>query len=199
MTTAILPTAYLGNIEYYTRVKSYDHHIIEIQETYPKQTYRNRCTIVGANGTHDLIIPVKKKSGEKTASKDIEIAYNELWQHTHWHAIKSAYNSSPFLEYYEDYFNLFYEKQFKFLVDFNLEIHELILKILKLNKRWSLSSEFIKPMDADDFRFSITPKKSTNIAFTEYYQVFSHRNTFVKNASIIDLIFNEGPRSSEFL
>jgi hypothetical protein len=195
----LLPTAYLGNIEYYSLIKRNGDHLVEVLETYPKQTFRNRCTILGANGCLDLVVPIKKKSGEKTKTSEVEISYAEQWQRVHWNAIQSAYNSSPFFEYYADILLPFYNKQFRYLIDFNTDLHGAILKMLKMKVTVGMTVDFVPHAGEYDFRLSLSPKKKPLTTFSEYYQVFSYKTHFVENLSIIDLIFNEGPRAHEFL
>ena len=80
--TALLSTAYFPPIEYYSKLISYDKIFIEKHENYPKQTYRNRCEILGANGILTLSIPVTKLK-PKTFTKDILIDYSTKWQKNH--------------------------------------------------------------------------------------------------------------------
>jgi len=180
-------------------VKQFPAHQVELHETYIKQTYRNRCTILGANGPLDLVIPVKKPMGSKTKTSEIIIDYREDWQRIHWYAIESAYNSSPFFEFYQDYLAEFYTNKIELLVDFNQQLHVKILKLLKLQRGVSFTSEFQKHPSSEDFRYQISPKLQTGHDFREYYQVFSYKSHFVDNLSVIDLIFNEGPRAQEFI
>ena len=93
---AFFSSAYLAPIRYYVRYRSFSAVEIEQFDHYTKQTYRNRCTILGGNGAINLIVPVIKKSGAKTLMKEVKIAYDMPWQANHWQSIKSAYNSSPF-------------------------------------------------------------------------------------------------------
>ncbi|MEZ4999045.1 MAG: WbqC family protein [Bacteroidales bacterium] len=41
------------------------------EENYLKQTYRNRCVIMGSNGPLPLVVPVLRGSFHKTAIKDL--------------------------------------------------------------------------------------------------------------------------------
>ena len=103
--------------------------IIEINDNYQKQSYRNRCIIAGANGPLPLSIPIEKPKSTKSLMKDIRIAEHGNWRHLHWNAITSAYNSTPFFQYYEDDFRPFYEKKITFLHDFNEQLRTLICRL----------------------------------------------------------------------
>ena len=99
---------------------------IETAENYVKQTYRNRCSIAAANGPLSLSIPIVKPDTLKCQTKDIRISDHGNWRHLHWNALVSAYNMSPFFEYYADDFAPFYEKKYEFLLDFNEELRRLV-------------------------------------------------------------------------
>ena len=119
MNTILLSSAYLAPVEYYTKLYAADRVLVERYDHYMKQTYRNRCVIVGANGTLALTIPTEKDEHPKVLMKDVRISDHGNWRHVHWNAMESAYRNSPFFEYYADDFRCFYEKKYPFLWDFN--------------------------------------------------------------------------------
>jgi len=198
-----LSSAYLAPVQYYTKFIMAGTVYIEQYDNYIKQTYRNRCTIISANGSISLSIPVEHSSGDKTFMKDIKISDHGNWQHMHWNAIISAYNSSPFFEYYQDDFYQFYHKKYTFLFDFNNELQRLILDLLNIDKpNLILTSEYKTDFFDNDFdlRDCIHPKKDWTILDKcfkpqAYYQVFDQRFGFIPNVSIIDLLFNMGNES----
>ena len=97
----LLPIFYLPPISWFSIFLDGDNHIfLEQFENFPKQTYRNRTAIYGANGKLPLIIPIKHNG--KREMKDIEISFSEDWQKLHWKSIKTAYQSTPYFEFYED-------------------------------------------------------------------------------------------------
>jgi len=203
MNRVLLSTAYLAPIQYYTKLLNYDESIIEMYENYPKQTYRNRCSIYGANGLLELSIPVKKIQ-TKTKTKDITIDYATNWQKMHWKSIESAYRSSPYFEYYSDEFLPFYTSKTKYLVDYNSEIQTIVLNILGITTNIRFTEDYFVNKDSEyiDFRESINPKKKfSDDCFipVEYIQVFSNKSGFIANLSIIDLVFNTGPDAYEIL
>jgi hypothetical protein len=177
---------------------------IEIHETYQKQSYRNRCSIYGANGQLDLSIPVIKSNGNQTKTKDILIEYEMNWQMVHWRAIVSAYGHSPFFDIFEEELVHLFEKKEKFLIDFNQKlIHQLLESIGKTSPQMGYTTEFIKfGDDPHDYRHFIHPKSQfqkvdpTYNPFP-YFQVFSEKFGFSSNLSFIDLLFNEGPQAAD--
>ena len=197
--SVIVSTAYLAPIEYYIQLYNSERIIIEKHCHYIKQTYRNRCVIASANGLQTLSIPIEKPASLKCPTKDIRIAEHGNWRHLHWNAIVSAYNSSPFFEYYEDDFRRFYEKPAGFLFDFNEELREVICSLLDISPGISYSSEYVfsPPPDVLDLREAIHPKKDAlTQTFRPYYQVFEAKYDFQPNLSIIDLLFNMGQEAT---
>lgn len=198
-----LSSAYLAPIQYYSKLLNADKVYIEQYENYLKQSYRNRCTILSANGIMNLSIPIESAGGSKMLIKDVRVAEHGNWQHLHWNALISAYNSTPFFEYYRDYFQPFYEKRFKFLFDFNEQLRQTICNLLDIdtsNIYYTANYESEIPFDALDFREVISPKKDWKISDPEfisipYYQVFEQRFGFSDNLSIVDLLFNMGNES----
>ena len=126
----VLPTTYMGPVEWFRQFLANPLAVqIEVMESFPKQTYRNRCTITTPDGPLTLSIPVKR-ADSKQLTRDVEISYQQRWQHQHWIALTSAYKRTPYFDYYADFFRPFYEKETKFLVDFNEKIHEVIVRLM---------------------------------------------------------------------
>ena len=186
----ILSTAYLAPIEYYVVLANSERILLEQHEYYQKQSYRNRCRIATANGIMDLSIPVD--SAGKTPIRDLRISDHNNWQTHHWRSIETAYNSSPFFEYYADDFRPFFEKKWLFLWDFNLALFNKTLELLDIETKIELTEQY-KPetcVNFLDLRAAIHPKKEISLLLKPYYQVFETKFGFMPNMSIIDLLFN---------
>ena len=201
----LLSTAYFAPIRYFSKLAVYPEIYIEQHENFIKQTYRNRTVILGANGSISLIVPVEKGREKKIKIKDLRIAYDEEWQRNHWRTIFSAYNSSPFFEYYADDIEPFFRKKHNFLFDFNQQITETLAEILEIPLSLNLTREFEQvPENCLNFREQISPKThlidpDPHFAAQHYTQVFSEKFGFVPDLSILDLLFNEGPSSQSIL
>lgn len=195
----ILPTAYFPPLSWIALMLNSEEALIEIHETYPKQTLRNRCQILSANGKMNLSVPVKKVAGNNTKTHEIEVLYNENWQQIHFRTIESAYNKSPFYFHYRQFLVDFYSKQFNHLIELNQEAMQIVMKMLKVEKVLSYTSEWQKEMpEHSDFRYNFSDKQSF-FQCKPYYQVFSDRHTFQPDLSILDLLFNEGPETLRYL
>jgi len=198
----ILPAHYLPPVSFFHAIMRNEGDVkIEQYEHFPKQTFRNRTKIGTANGILELFVPIKHGRKEHRAMKDVQINYDHDWQRLHWLSIQTAYRSSAYFEYYEDDFYEFYNKKYEFLMDFNVKQIELVFKILKIKKPIGFTDSFLKSYDnALDFRESIHPKKTSVYEHQKpYYQVFEDRTGFIPDLSIIDLIFNQGPQSKNYL
>ena len=195
----IFPTAYLPSIEYVSLFLKTENATIELFETYQKQSCRTRCDVLTANGVQTLTVPVIKTNGNHTLTKDIEISYKESWQQTHLRCLESAYRKSAYFDYYFPYFEKIYKQKFNTLIELNEYSMKAILKLLKVKKDILYTNDFEKITNENDFRIALSKNKTNMLEMPEYYQVFSDRHGFVSNLSIIDLLFNEGPNSTNLL
>ncbi len=197
----LLPTAYLPPIEYFVYFVNAENIHIELYETYPKQTYRNRCKIYSANDILPLSIPVSKISGNSTKIKDIQINHLYSWQKSHWRAIESAYNASPYFMYFKDELKEFYTQPYQSLYIFNTQLLKQIAEFIGCSKEIYFTKNFNKEVDEVlDLRNHFNPKKeNSTFVCQKYFQVFDEKHGFRPNLSIIDLLFSEGPNTLSFL
>ncbi|QQT26349.1 WbqC family protein [Sphingobacterium spiritivorum] len=198
----LLPACYLPPVSYFHVIKQHDLPLLlEKKEHYPKQTYRNRTSIMTSNGKLDLTVPIMHKRKDHVAMGDIRINYDHNWQRLHWLSLQTAYRSSAYFEYYEDDFAHFYKQEYEFLYELNKEQLLLMLKLLKLNRTVTDTDTYVREDEnALDLRSMMHPRKpSLQEPAIPYYQVFENNNGFMPNLSIIDLLFNQGPQAKNFL
>ena len=173
----------MGPVEWYRQFFANPSDVqIEVMESFPKQTCRNRCTITVPHDSQPncqspianrltLTVPVKR-ADSKQLTRDVEISYQQRWQHQHWIALVSAYKRTPYFDYYADFFRPFYEQETRFLVDFNEKIHEVIHQLIR-------NSEF----------------KIQNSKFTTDWSGLDLESCFGNGQSILDLLFEYGPET----
>ena len=186
---------YLAPVPLYEQLYKCDALVINGDEPFVKQTYRNRAVIATENGAQSLTIPVIHDGG-RMAMRDVRISEHGNWRHQHWNAMVSAYRKSPFFDYYADDFAHFYEERDGFLMDFNLRLHAVISELLGLEREVRIVDNNSKVTGFVDLRRIAEPKALSDIkGYTAqpYYQVFAQRNGFIPDLSIVDLLFNMGP------
>ena len=193
----------MGSVEWYRQFLANPSAVkIEVMESFPKQTYRNRCTITQPVGDEamrrlgerretgnslplregqgvgllTLSVPVKR-ADSKQLTRDVEISYQQRWQHQHWIALMSAYKRTPYFDYYADFFRPFYEQETRFLVDFNEKIHEVIVRLM---------ANQAKGEEA---------KRLLGVNRTSDWQGLDLEPCFGNGQSILDLLFEYGPET----
>ncbi|NAW51050.1 hypothetical protein GNY06_06585 [Elizabethkingia argentiflava] len=198
MTNLILPIFYLPPVQWFSQFLDENRIILlEEWENFPKQTYRNRTEIYGANGKLSLIIPIKHTGNR--LYRDTQISYAERWQQLHWKSIKTAYQSSPYFEFYEEELKTIFEGQPQSLMQFNLRALHIILRILKIEQDFGFTSSYQDIPAGVDLRQAFSAKKTVEKLCQKYYQVFSDKLGYIPNLSILDLICNLGPESIVYL
>ena len=197
---AVLPMFYLPPVDYFTKLVAYKPEVVfEGHEHFPKQTYRNRAEIYSPDGRQVLTVPVIKGSKNHTLIQDVQISYDFRWQRNHWLSMQTCYRSSAYFEYYEDDFAPFYQKQTKYLFDYNRELLALLLRLLKIKSDINVTDTYEATYpNLADLRTSLS-KNEVTTQQKPYFQVFEERRGFLSNLSIIDLLFNQGPQALSYL
>ena len=203
----LLSTTYFGPVQWYQKLLRSDRVLIERHETFLKQTYRNRCLIATTQGVQALTVPVEKPvdNGTPYYIKDLRISDHGNWRHLHWNALQSAYGESPFFEYYQDDIRPFFEERWTYLVDFNEAIRQKMCELIDYLPNVTYSNTYIADAQMAgiaDFRAAIhtkNPAQEDDFTPKTYYQVYQMKHGFLKNLSILDLLFNMGPESVFYL
>ena len=196
----LLSTAYLPPAEYFSHIIHAEEVLIEREENYLKQSYRNRCYILAASGPQLLTVPVYLGSIHKTPVREIMIDYSKRWQQVHLRALTTSYKSSPFFIYYFEIIEKIILSGHEFLLDLNMDLLKAVLKMINIEANISYTTDF-KPVEISDYdyRYTINPKRETVYNSKKYIQVFTGGKDFVSGLSIVDLIFNAGPEASDYL
>lgn len=206
----LLSTTYFPPVEYFAAIANAERVFMERCETFQKQSYRTRCTIYGANGPLSLIIPVKRTPTHKCPIESVEVDYSTPWILRHKRAMEAAYMTTPFFEYYKDDIYAILDRKEPSLFALNLSIIELFAELAGIRCDISFTedyyrSEELQRMEITDLRERIHPKYRGTSLLEEmqmekpYFQVFSHKQGFIPNLSMLDLLSNEGPSTISFL
>lgn len=193
-----IPT-YFSSIHQYSLMVNEESILFEVHDNYQKQSYRNRCYISGPNGKQLLSIPIKYDSSQgRIKSKDIKVENDFPWQYQHFKALKVTYRSSPFFELLEEELSPIFTKKYTYLYDVNLDTLAFVLDTLEIKIPTQESSSYCTDYH-NDYREvahkKFQPKKSNR----RYTQMFDEKNGFLKNLSILDLLFMEGPNTISYI
>jgi hypothetical protein len=198
----LFSSAYFPPVHYFALIPEAHRICIEKRENYIKQTWRNRCRILTANGPASLTVPILLGSFHKVPVKDIKIDYSKKWQQVHLRGLVSSYRLSPFFEYFYEIVENVILGNHKYLLDLNMYSLDALIKITGIRTSVSYTSEFEDiNKEPYDFRYLITPKKNPleqDFSFKEYPQVFCDRFEFIPGLSMLDLIFNAGPDAQKY-
>jgi hypothetical protein len=204
MTKVLFPIAYLPPVSWIALAHYYKDVSIELLETYPKQTFRNRCIIATASGRLNLSVPVIRINGNHTKTADIIIDHSKNWQQLHWRSIETAYNKSPYFMFYRDRFEPIFFKKHEKLIELNRNLLEIVFKTLQIHSiNLNFTSEYKTNTTELDFRTRFNPKSNPYQNITSniprYIQVFEEITGFLPDLTILDLIFNLGPEALPYL
>lgn len=214
----VLELHYLPSLEYMTAVLAHEPVYLDAQEAFRKQTWRNRCRILTAQGVDTLIVPVVEgRSG--VPIREARIDYRQPWLNRHRRAIQTAYGKAPYFVHYGEAFERVFQKRPAFLFDLNLELLTICLQCLGVKKSIELTSSkfLIENEGITEARNLIHPKRTFRecsfyrpIAYrhvfdlpvahgTEISDQSANREQFFPNLSILDLLFTQGPQARRIL
>ena len=192
----LLTTAYFPPIEYFALLARYSVVYRVACENYQKQSWRNRCRILTANGPEALNVPVVHENGTFALPiKEIRVEYTTPWVQRTERAIESAYSSSPFFIYYRDELFAILDSHPATLWELNRLLIDFFCAKIGIAPEIRETTAF-NPSEITD----IHPKRTNTIMRDlgqerPYWQVFKDKFGFVPGLSIMDLLFNEGPES----
>ena len=192
---------YLPCIAYFACLLSYNTVYIEAHENYQKQTYRNRCYILGSQQVDRLSVPVVQ-GNKKQLYTALQIDYSQPWIAHHWRSICTAYGKAPYFEYLATYFQEVFAQRHAHLFSLNWHMLQVCLKILGIQKNIKLTDQYIaNPDNLIDARSVMSP--GNRLTQPTYYQPFVYQQVFGTlfnpNLSILDLLFCEGSNAYHIL
>ena len=197
--TLVSDLQYFPPIIFFLELEQYSHCKFEQYEHFQKMSFRNRCSLLGANGTIDLSIPLLGGRSQRALMKDVLIDNKENWRARHWKTIVSCYNKSPWFDFYRDELGQLYSTKPESLLGWNLLCFKWIRDKMSIATQWSLSESYVKnydPAEVKDRRNHLLPSTINDLypSPKRYPQVFEDRFGFVPNLSILDYLFCMGNR-----
>lgn len=225
MKLVILQPGYIPWLGFFDQMAQSDIFMFYDDVQYDKHGWRNRNRIKTSQGAQWLTVPVLTRNKKLPLIKDVKIDNSTTsWRYTHLQSIKQNYSRTPYFELLFPDLDKIYLQQWEYIIDLDTQLIDLILKILGLNRRIEFSSHlliqgtqterlinFCKYFKADKYLTGAAAKeylkeerfKEENIELE--YQKYNHPKytqlygDFIPYLSIIDLLFNEGPKSLEIL
>jgi hypothetical protein len=199
---------YFPPVSFFSTLFEETYIYLDIYEIYRKMSFRNRCLVAGAQGIISLSVPLHHGRNQHLPMNEVRISDTGQWQSHHFKSIRSAYNRSPFFDFYQDELEAIYKRPFELLTDWNI----CCLEWVKEKLGWQTEIRFTEPAIPNekggitdlrdgitDLRNRVLPKNFMEWKPATYRQVFEERTGFFPNLSILDLLFNCGPRASELL
>ena len=180
----------MPSVEYVARLLR-EECVIDLGENYVKRSERNRASILSANGVMALTVHVENANRPRQRMRDVRIDYSKRWQHPHWVSILLAYKSSPYFDHFAADIEPFYRREWRYLVEYNMEYTSTLLRLLGAKCEVRTSEQYVVATEED---LDLRPKTKEGSTFVAqpYFQVFSDRMPFAENLSVLDLLLCEG-------
>jgi WbqC-like protein len=222
---AISQSNYIPWKGYFDLINSVDEFVLYDDVQFTKRDWRNRNQIKTATGLQWLTIPVEIKGKYHQRVCETRISDPD-WPRRHWRSIAGNYaRSAHFADYREQFENLYGESREALLSDVNCRFLSAIMTMLGIKTHLSFSRQFellgdrsqrllniCKQAQAEVYvsgpaaknylDIQLFEKEGIKVAWMDYTGYPSYRQlhgAFQHNVSIVDLLFNEGRDSPNFL
>ena len=180
---------------------------IEACENYQKQSWRNRCEIMAADGPAFLNFPIVHEGSHELPITRIKVDYSTPWVLKTERAISSAYESSAYFDYYKDELFAILDSHPETLFELDMSIIRFFLRKTGIVADIRLTDDYYpnaSELYGEDYREILHPKRPNTVLRDlglekPYFQVFARKHGFISDLSIMDLLFNEGPDSILYL
>lgn len=219
---------YLPWLGYFDKISACDVFVVLDNVQYKDREFQNRNKIRAKDGPLWLTVPIISKGRGRELISEVMIDNGFEWRRKHLMSMKTSYGHARYLRDHLPFFEDLYAGRWERLSDLNFRIIEYILKVLAISKKICFESdlnvratrtdriiEICKKLDADTYlsgaggRDYLEEDKFSGAGIKLVYQQYAHpvyaqqfmadKNDFIPNLSIVDLLFNEGPRSLEIL
>lgn len=191
---------------------------------YVPKDWNNRNRIKTPTGPTWLTVPVLRKGYLEKPIRAIEINNAEPWRRKHWRSLSLNYGKAAYFDDYAHFFEDLYAREWRYLAEINehmlrwflatLEIEARFMKASDLNFEGAKSAlvlDMCRELGADVYIFGALGRDYADVPSFEaagvriLFQDYTHpaypqlHGDFVSHLSIVDLLFNCGPRSREIL
>ena len=216
---------YLPWLRYFHKIASSNTFVVLDNIQFNKNGWQNRNKIKSPKGIFLLTVPIFQKFQQLLS--EVQIDQKQPWQRKHGGALGSNYQKAPHFKEHESFFARIYETDWERLNDLNYEMLFYFLKVLGIQTRILRSSELSLKGEATERLVGICKELGARAYLTGSYaaEVYLDRGLFEKEGiellfqefecpvypqlypeagfipelSIVDLLFNCGPKSLEIL
>ena len=223
MKTAILQSNYIPWKGYFSLIQSVDTLILYEDAQFTSNDWRNRNYVKTAKGRQILTVPVLSRFGQKI--KEVEIAQDN-WAQKHLETIRHSYRRAEhFKTVYPWVEELYLTATFNFLSELNQHFLYAIMDYLQIELSILNSSNFDLDGDKNQKLIDMCLETETKVyvsgptakvyinekmfekcgievSWFSYANLPAHPqlwNSYIQNVSVLDLLFNCGKKSRNFL
>lgn len=223
---AILQSNYIPWKGYFDIIDSVDEFIFYDEMQYTKNDWRNRNKIKTQNGLLWLSIPTETKGHLQNKINEVKIT-DKRWAKKHWTSISNAYAKAPYFKEFKELFENLYNEcsKEKYLCQVNYKFITAISNLLGITTKISFSQDYgliagkterlvdlVKKAKGTTYLSGLAAKNyldeklfaeaNIKLEWMEYskYQEYPQLHPpFEHGVSILDLIFNTGLKSIEYI
>lgn len=178
-------TEYFPSIPTMRLMLQRQHIEMEYDETFQKNSLRNRCYLASSQGARFISVPLVKGKHQQQPIRQVRIAYDENWPLKHLRCIETNYSKAPFYSHYIDEVRQILYAHPIHLIELNWSIMQFLSSSFQWNPCWSCSLEHGQPLNQQG---------KHHTSFRPYPQVFEDKLGFLPNLSVLDLLFCIGPQ-----
>jgi hypothetical protein len=141
VTVVVLQPGYLPWLGFFDQVFKSDTFVILDDVQYDKHGWRNRNRIKTGQGIQWLTVPVLTIGKNKQIIRDVVIDTKTKWQKKHLKGIEQNYKKAPFFKNYFGFFEGILSKEWKYLIDLDMEFIYRLADFLGLKRKIIFASD----------------------------------------------------------
>ena len=222
MIISIHQPQYLPWLGYFDKMRRADVFVLLDNVQFKKNEWQNRNRIRKPDGWQWLTVPVRHDFGQSISVTRIN--RTQAWARKHIGALEANYRKAPYFDRYMPVLSEFISRDWDTLGDLNIALVRKVAELLGIKTRIELASAFeveghktgrlvglcrvfgadtylsgeggAHYLDMDLFRANNIEVVVQNYAHPTYNQLWAvAENGFIPCLSVVDLMFNCGPRS----
>lgn len=224
-TAVIVQSSYIPWKGYFDLINLADEFVLYDDVQYTRRDWRNRNLIKTPRGLVWLTVPVEAKGRYHQAIKDTLVS-EPGWGRKHWAAISHNYARAAHFKDYRDVFEpLYLARHQTYLSAVNRMFIEAVCGILGIEARISASMDYdladgknerllglcqrlgctryvSGPSARAYLDIDLFAREGVQVEFMDYSGYLEYRQlfgAFEHGVSVLDLLFNEGPRAREYM